>query len=452
MNERGATPLPAGLTPADAPWLRGSRPRHLPRAWPIYGCFLLLPLWWGLGLSGFVVSAAALPLLASLVFRRRIVTPRGFGIWLMFMIWVVVTATQVDGFRPAFALAYRGTIYVGSAALFLYVLNQPRDLLRTETIVKSMAGFWVVIVVGGMVGMLLPAFSFRTPAESLLPNQLLQDRFVSDLVSASTTTVRAFAAYPIHRPKAPFIYTNEWGATFALTLPFAIAALGMIRSRLRRDALALLLIASVFPLVFSLDRGAWLSAGGAMAYATFRLARGRNARLARTLAVASLAIGALMFLTPLGSVVMLRITHGYSDQGRLQLYADSIRLVRQSPIFGYGAPVAVERNVSAGTHGMLWTLVVSYGIPGLALFAGWFVLALYHSGRRIRAGPGLDAGARFWSHVVIFTALIQLPYYDLIPWGVPIAMLAAAVAWRETPRGEPARARARGRRPAMTGL
>ena len=38
---------------------------------------------------------------------------------------------------------------------------------------------------------------------------------------------------------------------------------------------------------------------------------------------------------------------------------------------------------------------------------------------------------RFWCEVTIFVALIQMPYYDLLPWGLSIAMVAAAVAWRE---------------------
>jgi hypothetical protein len=33
--------------------------------------------------------------------------------------------------------------------------------------------------------------------------------------------------------------------------------------------------------------------------------------------------------------------------------------------------------------------------------------------------------------VVIFTAIIQLPYYELLPWGLPIVMIAAATALRE---------------------
>jgi hypothetical protein len=44
--------------------------------------------------------------------------------------------------------------------------------------------------------------------------------------------------------------------------------------------------------------------------------------------------------------------------------------------------------------------------------------------------PG-DVTVRFWCEVVIFVALIQMPYYDLLPWGLAIAMVAAALAWRE---------------------
>jgi hypothetical protein len=39
---------------------------------------------------------------------------------------------------------------------------------------------------------------------------------------------------------------------------------------------------------------------------------------------------------------------------------------------------------------------------------------------------------RFWSHLVIFAALVQIPFYPLLPWGLPIAMTAAAIAWRES--------------------
>jgi polysaccharide biosynthesis protein PslJ len=277
----------------------------------------------------------------------------------------------------------------------------------------------------------VPNVAFTTPAKALLPASILADGFVADLVSAATSSGRAFAAYPIFRPKAPFIYANEWGAAFAMSLPFAIAALTTVRRKTTRDALAMLLAVSVFPLVFSLNRGAWLSAAAAMLYATFRLARGRNAQVLRIVTIGALVIGALMFITPLGQIVQTRLTNGYGDAHRERLYAQSLELVRESPVFGHGAPVLVEGNLSAGTHGQLWTVLVSQGIPGVVFFVGWLVWAMWKASRPLPPGHPGNRQVRLWCEVAIFTAIVQAPYYDLLPWGLSIAMVAAALAIRE---------------------
>jgi hypothetical protein len=97
----------------------------------------------------------------------------------------------------------------------------------------------------------------------------------------------------------------------------------------------------------------------------------------------------------------------------------------------YGAPVLVEGNLSAGTHGQLWTIVVSQGLPGLLFFTAWLLWAWWRAKRRLPAGHPGDRVLRFWCEVTIFIALVQMPYYDLLPWGLAIAMVAAALAWRE---------------------
>ncbi|HJX07415.1 MAG TPA: hypothetical protein VJ736_05025 [Actinomycetota bacterium] len=130
--------------------------------------------------------------------------------------------------------------------------------------------------------MAIPNISFTTVAKGLVPPQMVNDSFVSDLVSASTSSGRAFAAYPIYRPKAPFISANEWGAAYAMTRPFALCAVAKARTRVSRDMLLFIVLLSVFPLVFSLNRGAWLSAVAGMPYATFRLSRGRNGQWLRS--------------------------------------------------------------------------------------------------------------------------------------------------------------------------
>jgi hypothetical protein len=407
------------------------RRRRSGAAWPLIVLFPMLPLWWAMGISGLILSICLLPLAAAIILRRRLLVPRGFGLYLLFLLWCAFSAAELTSGRQAFSAGYRGTMYVAAGLLFLYVLNTPRDRLTPEFAVRIMAGFFVLTVVGGLIGMIVPNISFTTLAKGLVPPRMLTDQFVSDLVSASTSSGRAFAAYPIYRPKAPFIYANEWGAAYAMTLPFALCAVAKARTKFSRDALLFTVAISVFPLVFSLNRGAWLSATAGMLYATIRLARGRNLQWLRVAAVAVMVMGALAFLTPLGDIVATRLANGYGDAHRAELYAESIALVRVSPILGYGAPVLVEGNLSAGTHGQLWTIVVSQGLPGLLFFTGWLVWAWWRAKRRLPAGHPGDRVLRFWCEVTIFIALIQMPYYDLLPWGLAIAMVAAALAWRE---------------------
>jgi polysaccharide biosynthesis protein PslJ len=406
--------------------------RHGPAAaWPLIVLFPLVPVWWILGVSGLVLSFCLLPLAAAIILRRRLLVPRGFGLYLLFLLWCAFSAAELTNGRQGFAAGYRGSMYIAAGLLFLYVLNTPRDRLRPDTAVRIMAALFVITVIGGLIGMVIPNISFTTVAKGLVPPQMLGDPFVSDLVSASTSSGRAFAAYPIYRPKAPFIYANEWGAVYAMTLPFALCAVAKARTKVARDTMLFILLLSVFPLVFSLNRGAWLSATAGMLYATFRLARGRNGQWLRVAAVAGLVVGALAFVTPLGEIVQTRLANGYGDSHRAELYAESISLVRASPVLGYGAPVLVEGNLSAGTHGQLWTIVVSQGVPGLLFFTGWLAWAWWRAKRRLPTGHPGDRVLRFWCEVTIFIAIIQMPYYDLLPWGLAIAMVAAALAWRE---------------------
>ena len=405
--------------------------RLAPVGWPLFALFVGLPLWWLLGASAFIGPLLALPLVLPLVGHREVQAPRGFGLWLLFLLWVFVTATQVVEPRDWAAFSYRALGYLAATVVFLYVLNVPRELLPTRTIVKGLAAFWVIVAAGGMVGVFVPAFSFSTPTEVLLPASLVQDPFVYDMVHASTSSAKAFAAYPIYRPKAPLPYTNMWGSVYALTLPFAFAALTMARARWRKLALISLIAISLVPLVFSLSRAAWLSIGVAGVYAVFRLASGGKGKALLGALVVVLLAGGLVVFTPLGEIMQVRFGAGYSNEGRLNLYSESLRLAQASPIFGHGAPVDIPGSPSAGTHGQLWTVLVSNGIPGTALFLGGLLWMAWHSGRDLWSGGRRRITVRFWTHLVIVIALVQLPFYALLPWGLVIVMVAAALFWRE---------------------
>jgi O-antigen ligase len=405
--------------------------RVLPVGWPVVALFLGLPLWWALGTSAFIAPVLALPLALVLVEQRPISAPRGFGIWVLFLGWMLVTATQVHGLRDWAAFSYRSLGYVAATIVFLFLLNVPPDLLPTRRVINVMAGFWGLTVAGGLLGVFLPAVSFATPTELVLPSGLVEDRFINDMVHASTSSAKLFAAYPVHRPAAPFPYSNMWGATYALSLPFAVAALGALRRRVSRVVLISLLAISVVPLVLSLGRGAWLSIVLAAVYGLFRLVEGRRARGLLGVLLLLLLVTGLLIVTPLGDIIQVRAGAGYSDEGRLNLYTQSLRLTEASPLFGHGTPVEIPGSPSAGTHGQFWTVLVSHGVPGTLLFVGWLLWAWFRSGRRLWALPQHGPNVKLWSHLVITMALIQLPVYALLPWGMLVVMTAAGVFWRE---------------------
>lgn len=430
--------------PAPAALVLGPPRLALPPGWPLYLLFGGLFVWWFLGVSGVIQAVVAVPMLAALVMRTGVRMPRSFLIWLLFVAWMLLSATQIQDLTRAVSFAWRASLYVSAAVMFLYVFNTPRESLPAHRIINILAMFWVLTVIGGLVGMAFPRRTFDSLLGSLLPQEILSSEFVRALVTPSTTGARTFTGTDIYRVKAPFIYTNQWGSAFALSLPFALAALGTMRSWLWRKALVALLVVSIVPLIFSLDRGSWLSAAAGMTYGVFRLARTkgrrgtRGAKTLRTMIVGGLVVTSLVLLTPLGDLIIHRINRGYGDEHRQTLYTSSLILIERSPLFGYGGTVALSvvnpsapPGPSIGTHGQMWTVMISNGIPALLFFLAWFVVTLFRTGRRIPDYGDRDLNARFWCHVALFTALVQMPYYELLPWGLFIVMAAAATALRE---------------------
>lgn len=411
------------------PW---SRPNM--RGWHLTLLFAGVALWWAAGLGAFVPALFAAPLVLAVVLDRQLVVPRGFWLWLLFLLWVLLSATQVSGGERWLAWGWRASIYVAGTILFLHVLNSPRELLPASRVAKALALFFVVTVIGGIVGMLAPTIDFSSPMELLVPRSLRHSRFVQELVHPSTAAPRAFAGTDLHRPKAPFIYTNQWGSAYALALPFAIASLRHWRTGLARVLMFGVLAVSVVPLVASLDRGAWLAVAVCLVYATGRLLTGRRRRAAAAVALVVTVVVGVGAVTPLGDLVLLRLDSGYGDAHRTELYTSAIEVTTASPLIGEGTPVPRDDRPdgpSVGTHGQLWTVMVSHGVPGLVFFLAFFGLGLWRTARRI--GPGTaDGELRFWAHVSVLSAIVQMPFYSLVPWGVPIAMVAMAVAWRDS--------------------
>lgn len=427
MAATGAT-LHPGLSARVHP-----RTPRLPQGWPVYALFLGFPLWWVLGLAAFIWPIMAVPMALSLMARERVRVPRGFGLYLLFVIWMLASGLELTGPDRIFGFVYRASLYASAGILCLYLYNAPKRLLPTSAIVRTMVLFWTIVVAGGIYGILAPAVEFKTLAESLVPQRLLANDFVYQLVHPATAQVQTFLGYPVPRPKAPFVFTNDWGGAFALLVPFLLAGWSQIRSFARRGLVRLIAAVSLVPVVFSLNRVLWLSIVVGVIYGSMRFAlRGRVGALQGVFAI--MAVGSLLFIYgPTRQLIDDRIATPHSNQGRTTLYKEATEQVAKSPLLGYGAPRPSRRNPnlpSVGTQGQFWLVLFSHGIPATVFFVSWFLYAFWRT-RRAASSTAL------WCHVVVLLALVQMPFYGLLSAQLHIVLVAMAVAFRESAQPDP---------------
>lgn len=401
---------------------------RLPVTWPLVVLFAAFPVWWLLGVSAFTWPVVAVLMLVALVRRRWARAPAAMVLWFAFISWMLLSGLQLDSGSRILVFCYRFSLYAGAAILFLYVYNMPRSSRLDAKVLRILTVFWMVVVAGGYAGILLRSHTFVPPFAHLLPHGLRGRPFVQELVQPVFAQVQAFLGYPVPRPAAPFTYTNQWGGNIAALTPVAFGAIAAAGRGPRRRLVIAVLIASLVPMVFSLNRGMFLSLAIGILYVMVRLAmRGRLGTLASVLALTALMV-TIVALTPLGHLVMASFssTHGNSNSTRLRLYEQARAGAGASPLFGYGAPrpaVGLAGGPAIGTQGQFWTVLYSHGYPALVFFVGFFLAMLWQT-RHARGTAGL------WLHAVPLVALAQMAVYGWLPVELQVVMAAAALAYR----------------------
>jgi polysaccharide biosynthesis protein PslJ len=404
-----------------------SGPR-LPVTWPLVVAFVAFPVWWALGVSALVWPIVAVPMLVALIWRERTRAPVAFALWLAFTSWVLLSGFQLSSGTKIMTFCYRLALYVGAGVLFLYVYNLPRSRRLDAKVLRILTVFWMIVVAGGYLGILVGAHTFTSPFEHLVPHGLRTQPFVLELVHPVFAEVQTFLGFPVPRPAAPFAYTNEWGGNIAVLTMVAFAAIAAAGRGRRRRLIIAILVASLVPMVISLNRGMFLSLGVGIVYVTVRLAaRGRVGALASLLGMVALVI-AIVVVTPLGHLVAANLssTHGHSNTTRLSVSHLAIEGANQSPVFGHGEPQAVtgpHATPAIGTQGQLWMLLYSNGYPATAFFIGFYLAALWQTRR-----PRNTAGV--WLHAAPVVALAQIVVYGWLPVELQVVMVIAALAYR----------------------
>lgn len=452
---RPAIPEVAG-TGQDLPARGRYRLRSLLRgpAWPVTALTIGYPLWWALGIADFMWVILAVPMIARMIAwhtrrGRRIKVPPGFGWWLLFLVVVVAGIATITltspGTVPSLVsrrvLSYgnRTVGYFGDTVLLLYAGNLTERELPRRTFSWMLGAVGVYTVIGGVAGMLMPHFGFASPLFLLLPKSFQANAFVQAAAHPALTQVQNVLGTPGGRPKAPFDYTNLWGECLTILLPFLLAWAWTGTRRQRLFAAATAVIA-MGPLLYSLNRGAWIGVILAVVYLAIRLAaRGKTALLGGIGLAAVLAVVMILF-TPLNSIVAGRLENGKSNNLRSHLNTLAITDAIASPIIGYGdtrqeqgSPESIAvgpstkcpvcGQLAVGSTGQLWLLFICDGLVGAALYLAFFGFGVWQF-RRDRSPYGY-AGV-----LVLLLSFWYMFSYDATGAPLGFTMLAYALLWK----------------------
>jgi hypothetical protein len=447
-----AEALQAPPTPAPPP-----APRFLKPGWPLSVLYLGFPVWWALGLAQVIFFATALAMAVILRRQGPLRVPRGFAPWLLFLVWMFAGAILFRATAPGTVpgggigrlanFAVWAGWYVAITIAMLYVANTARQV-STQRIVRLLGWMFVVTTSFGVLAVLAPTLEFESPMELVLPHSVVSTNFVRTLIHPSLSSTSDFLGYVQPRPTAPFPYSNAWGNNLALYLPFFVLAWFGRDAGWRRKVGPFVLIAAVFPIIFSLNRGLWISLALAAVYAAVRLAVNGRVRALQAL-VAALLVGGIAFASsPLYDTLVLRVETPHSNDRRAGTAETVVSTAAHgSPFVGYGTTRTMQGSFSSlaggetqschqcaapplGTQGFMWRLVLTTGFGGTVLCLSFFVLQFL---RRARGPAPLDVT----TCTVLLVAVLCFFVYDSLGSAMFTALIAVGLMARaDDPEGE----------------
>lgn len=419
-------------------------------SWPLVALFGCYPLWWALGLGSFAFVILAIPMALRLGRMRSIKLPPGFALWVVFLLWAIAGILML-GMNPPDTVSepatgrilgyvMRTAQYLAATVIFLYIGNLTREQLSRERLARLLGWFCVTIVAGGLLGLLAPGLEFTSPVEALLPQSISGHGYLHTLVHPASAQVMEVLGYTSPRPQAPFEYTNTWGQMLGVTIPWLMAGWWAHGKRWQRIVAVAALLASIPPIIYSLNRGLWIALAVMIVYITVRLAlRGRMMVL--WIVAVTLLISTVAFMaSPLRNVVEDRLAHPHSNQGRSSINTSTAQTALRSPILGFGTTrtqvgsgqsIAVGPsadcprcgNAVMGGDGQLWLDLIAHGLVGTFFFLAFFIQAVLRYRRDIT--PTGMAGM-----LGVFLMFVFMPVYTAT--GMPLLMFLIAISmlWR----------------------
>ncbi|MDQ2810892.1 MAG: polysaccharide biosynthesis C-terminal domain-containing protein [Actinomycetota bacterium] len=396
----------------------------------------------------FLAIPMAMRLYAWHVHGRRVRVPPGFALWLLFLVVMLAGIATLKLTAPgttATALSSRlisytdrSASYIAVAVLLLFAGNLTEQECSRRRLACLLGLVGIYAVVGGLGGVIDPSLQLTSPLAYVLPHSVTQNTLVQSWMHPGFSQTQSVLGSATGRPKAPFDYTNTWGNCVTILLPWLLVAWWKTR-RKRWMALSIIAI-SLVPVLYSLNRGVWIGLAFTLAYLAVRLAiKGKGALLGAVI-VGSAVMGLLVVATPLHNIVTERLQHQQSNSIRSTLDELSIQDALASPLIGYGdtrhmqgSPQSIAvgpspgcilcGQLTIGSTGQFWLLLVADGLVGTVLYLGFFVYGICRF-RRDTTPYGM-AGV-----LVLLLGFVYMFAYVAVVVPLTFTMLAYALLWR----------------------
>jgi ABC-type multidrug transport system fused ATPase/permease subunit len=429
---------------------RHIRRRRWPVSWPLAALLLGYPVWWAMGIGELVWTIFAVPMCFQMYRRRPVRLPPMFWAWGLFLALVAISSVMLNvhaadtipsntGGGNYVAYGLRLLNYVSVTLVMLYVGNLSEAELPRLRLIRWLSLVFVVTVLGGVAGTVIPNAGYDSPVKRFVPASLQGIDFVQQFTHIGTAQVQPGLGFP--RPSAPFEYANAWGNNYSMLLVWFVIGWLLLGSTWRRVLGVALIALSVIPVVYAQNRGVWLGLGLGVGYVALRLALLRRFGVLMGMTALLVVTGAAVLVTPLQSVVTSRLSASHtSNDLRSSLSQQALTVAVGSPIIGYGSTrstigsnksLAIGKSAGCpkcgnrviGSTGQLWLVLVAQGYVGALLYLGFL-------------GQGV---VRYWRDqslvgiggtLILLLSIFYTLFYTAVVSPLGLTLISLALLWR----------------------
>jgi O-antigen ligase len=350
--------------------------------------YILLPLWWWIGIEQFVwpIGLGLLALVLVVRERNKILLPATARWLLIFMLAQLASAAFIR--EPARIITFLRTLSTYVAA-FLAVVVVFNSLRRREDFDRLLKVLVLLLAVCGTIGLLailgIWRPEFDSPVGKLLPQWIRDTTYGGAVADRSVGRAAHFLGLSYFRLTGLFLFPNQYGQFIVTTVPVAYLLLRRT-SRKREQGLYLLtIVIALVNLLWTTGRVPLLAflAGGAIAlggpivrrYLKVAIVAG-SLLLVLGIALVAFSPAARVRLGQAVETALYARGAGPVDE-RFAVYGPTLQGFLERPVLGWGTERDIPESVfPAGSHSYYLGILYKHGMVGLLAWLGlvWALL------------------------------------------------------------------------------